>query len=57
VAENVKVIFHGQAGEQAYFMSQETYAAIPMLTPATIEDYQARGNVIPAKSLNIYEPV
>ena len=57
VAENIKVIFQGKDVEQAYFMSESTYHAIPLLVPATVEDYQQHGRVIPAQSVDIYQPV
>ncbi|MFA5240357.1 MAG: hypothetical protein WC476_11720 [Phycisphaerae bacterium] len=55
--DRVKVIFRGLAGELAFFMSQETYEAIPLMQIATIEDYQERGEVLPAISRDIYQNI
>jgi hypothetical protein len=54
--DKVKVIFRGNAGEKACLMSQEIYRAIPLGTPATVDDYKKLGKVIEAQSLDIYNP-
>ncbi len=52
----VKVIFRNKKGnEMAFFMSPETYDAIPLNKEATIEDYRKYGLVQKAKTVNIYE--
>lgn len=54
--EDVKVIFHGANGQyQTYWMSEATYHAIPLGVNATPDDYRKHGNVIEAKSLDIYD--
>lgn len=55
-ADKVKVIFHGQTGDKAYFMTQATYRAIPLGVNATIEDYQAKGEITECRNLDIYNP-
>ncbi len=55
--QSVKVIFQGQHDEQAYLMSQATYDAIPLMVNATPDDYRKHGEVTPAQSLDIYQPV
>ncbi len=55
---NVKVFFQGGVGHrgEAYWMRQETYDAIPILdVNATPDDYRKHGEVVDAKSINIYD--
>jgi len=51
-----KVIFRGKDGaEQAYWMSPETYKAIPWFENATPEDYMKHGEVQQAANTDIYD--
>lgn len=51
----VKVIFRDKGNtEKAFFMKPETYHAIPILTPATIEDFQGFGELIQSGNADIY---
>ncbi len=54
---NVKVFFQGGAGHrgEGYWMSQETYAKIGFDFNATVDDYRKHGEVIEAKTLDIYD--
>ena len=54
--DKVKVIFHGQTVDKAYFMTQATYDAIPLMVNATIEDYQAKGTITECRNLDIRDP-
>jgi len=46
VDEGVKVWFSRQDGsELEAIMSRETYRSIPLITPATLEDYRSNGEV------------
>lgn len=52
----VKVHFENFLGQvKAFWMSPNTYRAIPILTNATIEDYQKIGKLSLAKSTNLRE--
>ncbi len=51
--ENVKVIFRGKDGNQAYWMSIATYHAISLDNNATPDDYRKVGTVLPARSLDL----
>jgi hypothetical protein len=45
----VHVIFrNAQQEEQGFYMEPSAYAAIPLSTVATPEDYQAHGHLLPA---------
>jgi hypothetical protein len=56
----VKVIFRAggyewpKGEESAYWMTQETYHAIPLGVEATLEDYKAHGEVVEASDTDIY---
>lgn len=52
---NVKVIFQGRSGEEAYWMSNKTYDSIPLLVNATPADYRKHGEIIKAANLEIYD--
>ena len=54
--ESVKVIFvSGNNQRQAYFMSAETYHAIPYGVIATPEDYMQHGDIVPCRNTDIYD--
>lgn len=46
--ERVHVIFRGKADELGYYMAPEVYHAIPLLEPATPDDYRKHGALTPA---------
>lgn len=52
---NVKVIFRGRSGEEAYWMSHKTYDSIPILTNATPADFRKHGRLIKAATTDIYD--
>ena len=54
--DKVKVIFQGKDSEKAYFMNRATYHTIPYTVNATIEDYQAKGEITECRTLDIYDP-
>jgi hypothetical protein len=50
----VKVIFRNFGGrERAYFMDEGTYQAIPLLKPASIEDYHILGSITECQNTDI----
>jgi len=51
----IKVVFDGKAGSIAYFMSPETYHAIPILVNATPQDYEKLGAISKAETAEIYQ--
>jgi len=54
--ERVKVAFFNQRREErCYWMSHATYDAIPLLDPATPEDFARHGTVTLARSNDIYD--
>jgi len=55
--EKVKVIFRGNKTEKAFWMNPETYHSIPLMQPATIEDFQLKGILTECQSTDIYNPV
>jgi len=54
--EWVKVLFRGLVGERAFFMKRETYNAIPLLEPATYENFAEFGNIYEASNTDLYDP-
>jgi hypothetical protein len=46
--KGVHVIFRGKTSEVAFYMPHEAYDAIPLLAPATPDDYRKYGALIPA---------
>ena len=55
---NVKVVFVNyfrfKQREVAYWMSEETYDAIPLMDKATVEDYRKLGRICRGSNTNIY---
>ena len=51
----IKVIFRDNSNtEYAYWMDKETYDAIPIGTPATVEDYEKYGTIVESNNTDIY---
>jgi len=51
----VKVVFRNAAGDgKAYWMTPETYHAIPLMEPATPAHFSEHGTVTEAQSADIY---
>lgn len=46
--EGVHVLFESLSGAVGFFMAEETYRAIPLLQNATVEEFQALGELRPA---------
>ena len=56
--DRVKVIFRGKNNEEkAFFMSSETYRAIPLLETALVSDFERFGPCLECKNTDIYENI